>query len=155
MEQVSWNDVQEFLSKLNSKTGKKYRLPTEAEWEYAARGGNKSNGFTYSGSNNIDEVAWYSSNSDSKTHADPKKGNELDIYDMTGNVWEWCSDWYGEKYYSNSSTNNPTGPSLGDIRVLRGGSWYSYTSVCRVADRVRHLPSYRNNSYGFRVCLGY
>jgi formylglycine-generating enzyme required for sulfatase activity len=156
VKQVSWNDVQEFLQKLKQKTGKNYRLPTEAEWEYAARGGNKSRGYTYAGSNNIDDVAWYNSNSDSKTHSVAgKDANELGIYDMTGNVWEWCSDWYDENYYSNSPSSNPKGASSGTYRVLRGGSWYDYTPVCRAAYRARVNPADRYYLGGFRVCFGY
>ena len=109
VEKVSWNDCQEFITKLNQLTGKNFRLPTEAEWEYAARGGNKSQGYKYSGSNTIDNVAWYYSNSASRTHdVKTKSPNELGIYDMSGNVWEWCYDWYGS--YSSGSQTNPTGP---------------------------------------------
>ncbi len=160
VEMVSWEDVQEFIKKLNAKTlpsggGGKYRLPTEAEWEYAARGGQKSQGFEYSGSNNLDEVAWYNENSDNKMHkVGSKKSNELGIYDMSGNVWEWCEDWYDENYYKNSPSSNPTGATSGEYRVLRGGSW-DFTNSCRVADRVMLPPSVRFYSNGFRVCLGY
>ncbi len=152
VEKVSWDDVQEYLKKLNSKTGKKYRLPTEAEWEYAARGGNQSSGYKFSGSNNIDEVAWYSSNSGSKTHSvGTKKSNELGIFDMSGNVWEWCSDWYGADYYKNSPEQNPKGASNGDRRLLRGGSWSLYNLYCRVSFRYSNVPDYRNHLIGFRV----
>ena len=118
VEQVSWNDCKQFITKLNQLTGKNFRLPTEAELEYAARGGNKSQGYKYSGNNTIDDVAWYKDNSNSKTHnVKTKSPNELGIYDMSGNVWEWCEDWYGN--YSSDSLTNPTGPSSGYSRVLR------------------------------------
>ncbi len=152
VEQVSWNDIQDFIRKLNKKTGTNFRLPTEAEWEYAARGGNKSNGYKYSGSNNIDNVAWYGSNSGSKTHpVGQKTPNELGIYDMSGNVWEWCQDWYGN--YSSSSQTNPKGPSSGSHRVLRGGSWYINAGYCRISHRFNYNPFNRNSNYGFRLVL--
>lgn len=150
VEQVSYNDVKEFITKLNQKTGKTFRLPTEAEWEYAARGGKKSKGYKYSGSNNIDDVAWYYENSNNKTHpVKTKRPNELGIYDMSGNVWEWCSDNYGA--YSSSSQTNPTGPSSGSPRVLRGGSWDGSAGGCRVSIRYCYAPSYRG--LGFRLAL--
>ncbi|MDR0895751.1 MAG: formylglycine-generating enzyme family protein [Prevotellaceae bacterium] len=150
VENVSWNDVQEFLRKLNAATGKHYRLPTEAEWEYASRGGNRSNGYIYSGSNNIDSVAWYDNNSGSSTHpVGQKSPNELGIYDMSGNVWEWCSDWYGS--YPISAQTNPTGPSSGSGRVLRGGSCYDAAESCRSAYRNDSVPGGRGNGSGFRV----
>ena len=153
VEQVSWNDAQEFCRKLSQLTGKRYALPTEAQWEYAARGGNKSKGYKYSGSNTISDVAWYSSNSSSQTHSvKQKQPNELGLYDMSGNVYEWCSDWYGD--YSSSSQTDPTGPSSGSIRVLRGGSWNYLAGGCRVSIRVSINPSYSFNHVGFRlVCL--
>jgi formylglycine-generating enzyme required for sulfatase activity len=152
VEQVSWDDVQQFLSKLNSLSSKRYRLPTEAEWEFAARGGNGSNGFKYSGSNDVNAVAWYDSNSGNKTHpVGGKSANELGIYDMSGNVWEWCSDWYDSKYYSSSPSSNPTGAVTGTSRVLRGGSWYGNAVYCRVADRNGNTPSCRDNLFGFRL----
>jgi formylglycine-generating enzyme required for sulfatase activity len=150
VERVSWEDVQEFIQKLNTLTGKNFRLPTEAEWEYAARGGNKSKGYKYSGSNNLDEVAWYGDNSGGKTHpVGTKAPNELGIYDMSGNVWEWCSDWYGE--YSHTAQSNPTGPSSGSLRVLRGGSWNRDAGDCRVSLRTDSTPTCRSFNIGFRL----
>ena len=152
VEYVSWNDCQEFITKLNELTGKNFRLPTEAEWEYAARGGNKSKGYKYSGSNTIGDVAWYDGNSGSRTHdVKTKQANELGIYDMSGNVWEWCQDWYGS--YSSNSQTNPTGPSSGSYRVLRGGSWFSLAGSCRVSDRNSNYPDGRYFSGGFRLVL--
>jgi formylglycine-generating enzyme required for sulfatase activity len=152
VENVSWNDVQSFIRKLNELTGKRYRLPTEAEWEYAARGGNQSRGYKYSGSNTISSVAWYDGNSGSKTHpVGQKQGNELGIYDMTGNVWEWCSDW--KDAYSSSSQTNPTGPSSSRSRVDRGGGWSNGARRCRVASRNGDTPSYSNSNLGFRLVL--
>ena len=149
---VSWNDCQTFITKLNQLTGKTFRLPTEAEWEYAARGGNKSNGYTYSGSNTIDEVAWYTSNSSSKTHeVATKSPNELGIYDMSGNVWEWCQDWYSSSYYSSSPSSNPTGPTSGSRRVERGGCWGSDATGCRVAFRSYLTPTSSYDFLGFRL----
>jgi formylglycine-generating enzyme required for sulfatase activity len=154
VENVSWNDVQEFIEKLNQKTGKNYRLPTEAEWEYAARGGGKSKGYKYAGSNSIGTVAWYDDNSGSETHpVGQKQANELGIYDMSGNVWEWCSDWYDSDYYSSSPRNNPAGPSSGSRRVLRGGSWGSRGRICRVANRNNLSPGSSYSNSGFRLVL--
>jgi len=127
-----------------------FRLPTEAEWEYAARSGGRSE--KYSGGNNIDSVAWYSSNSNSKTHpVGQKKANGLGLYDMTGNVWEWCSDWYDSSYYRNSPKNNPKGPNSGDNRVKRGGSWNNKPQNLRASNRNNNTPSNRNNNLGFRL----
>ena len=154
---VSWDDVQQFITKLNELTKKNYRLPTEAEWEYAARGGSKSKGYIYSGSNNIDDVAWYDGNSSGKskcTRVRPvgtKQPNELGIYDMSGNVVEWCNDLYGD--YSKDSQDNPTGPSSGYARVLRGGCWCDDADSCRVACRERTYPSNNDFPVGFRVVL--
>ena len=154
VEQVSWNDCQEFIKKLNQLTGKNFRLPTEAEWEYAARGGNKSKGYKYSGSNTIRNVAWYTDNSSSQTHdVKTKQANELGIYDMSGNVWEWCQDWYNSNYYSSSLENNPTGPASGSHRVLRGGGWLSFARSCRVSHRNYDIPGSRDGSIGFRLVL--
>ena len=149
---VSWNDATEYCKWLSKKTGKNFRLPTEAEWEYAASGSNKSRGYTYAGSNDLDEVAWYEFNSGSKTHpVGQKEPNELGLYDMSGNVWEWCNDWYDPDYYKNSPGNNPKGPSSGSYRVLRGGSWNIIPQFCRVANRLRYYPSNRNSGFGFRL----
>ncbi|MBR5106339.1 MAG: SUMF1/EgtB/PvdO family nonheme iron enzyme [Alistipes sp.] len=151
VENVSWFEAQKFCEKLSAMTGKKYVLPTEAQWEYAARGGNKSKGYTYNGSNDIGKVAKYNS-SDGHNNVKSKQPNELGIYDMSGNVWEWCSDWYGS--YSSSSLANPTGPSSGSNRVLRGGSWSNIAGNCRVPNRYSSGPSNRNGIIGFRfVCL--
>ena len=149
---VSWDDCQTFITKLNALTGVTFRLPTEAEWEYAAKGGKKSNGYTYAGSNTIGDVAWYYNNSNSTTHAvGTKFANELGLYDMSGNVWEWCQDWYGD--YSSDVQTDPTGPSSGSDRVLRGGSWDDGATICRVADRFYFTPTYRDNYRGFRLAL--
>lgn len=149
---VSYNDIVNiFIPRLNKITGKTFRLPTEAEWEYAARGGNKSKGYKYSGSNTIGDVAWYYNNSSLTHQVGTKSPNELGIYDMSGNVYEWCSDWYGS--YSSSSQTNPTGPTSGSYRVLRGGSWNSSARYCRVSNRYYFIPDYRNCYYGFRLAL--
>ena len=152
VEEVSWNDCQKFISKLNSITGKTFRLPTEAEWEYAARGGKKSRGYQYSGSNNLSDVAWYTDNSGSKTHTvGSKQANELGIYDMSGNVYEWCQDWKGS--YSSSSQVNPTGDNSGSYRVLRGGGWYDAAGYCRSSYRDNYTPGIRINNLGLRLVL--
>ena len=149
---VSWNDCQDFINKLNQLTGLKFRLPTEAEWEFAARGGKQSKGYKYSGSDNAKNIAWYEKNSGSKPHqVGTKEPNELGIYDMSGNVGEWCGDWYGR--YSSSAQTNPTGPSSGSGRVLRGGGWSRDAGYCRVSDRSPYYPSYRDDYDGFRVVL--
>jgi formylglycine-generating enzyme required for sulfatase activity len=144
VENVSWYDCQEFIQKLNAKTGKTYRLPTEAEWEYAARGGKRSKGYKYAGSNEIEAVAWYFANSENKTHPVGRKSpNELGIHDMSGNVWEWCSDRYGD-YGSSASSSD---------RVLRGGGWHDAATNCRVASHSDCSPENRDNYRGFRVLL--
>ena len=152
VEQVSWNDCQTFISRLNNLTGKNFRLPTEAEWEYAARGGNRSRGYKYSGSNALSDVAWYEDNSGDKTHpVGSKSPNELGLYDMSGNVWEWCSDWYGT--YSSSSQTNPTGASRGSNRVRRGGGWGNDASYCRSSFRIYDAPDDRYYFLGLRLAL--
>ena len=152
VENVSWNDCQEFITKLNELTGKNFRLPTEAEWEYAARGGSKSNGCKYSGSNTLGNVAWYKDNSGSRTHGvKTKSANELGIYDMSGNVWEWCQDWYGS--YSSESQTDPTGPSSGSYRVVRGGSWYDSAEDCRVSTRNHSAHNSTPSDLGLRLVL--
>ncbi len=152
VEQVSWDDAQKFITVLNQKTGKKYRLPTEAEWEYAARGGQKSKGYIYSGSNNIFDVVWFDANSSYSTHHVGKKQmNELGIYDMTGNVWEWCQDFYG--VYPAENQINPKGASSGTERVTRGGGWSINTDPCRVANRANRSSDFVFSVYGFRVVL--
>ncbi len=148
---VNWKEAQEFCKKLSQLTGKTYVLPTEAQWEYAARGGVKSKGYKYSGSNTIDDVAWYRSNSSSTNPVGRKQANELGLYDMSGNVWEWCSDWYG--FYSSESQSNPIGSLTGSNRVLRGGSWNDHAGTCRVSNRYYYLPSVRYADSGFRVVL--
>ncbi len=157
VENISWNEVQEFISKLNGLTGKNFRLPTEAEWEYAARGGSSAdltNSTVYAGSNSIDEVAWYWSNSDKKSQpVGLKKPNSLGLYDMSGNVYEWCSDIYGK--FSKTSKTNPKGFSSGIYRILRGGGWYYYEWLCRVSSRYYSNPRNKSPYFGFRLAMDY
>ena len=160
---ISWDDCQTFISTLNELTGKNFRLPTEAEWEYAARGGNRSEGYMYSGSDDVGEVAWYYGNHvavDQKTNTHDvktKSPNELGIYDMSGNVLEWCNDWYDDDYYGNSPNNNPQGPNQAPTstnhRVCRGGGWGHEAEFCRVAKRFSLEQEEYGSNYGFRLCL--
>ena len=150
---INYNDARSFIDKLNSLTGRTFRMPTEAEWEYAARGGSKSEHYKYSGSNSINEVALYYSNSSRTVTVAQKAANELGLYDMSGNVGEWCSDWYGS--YSSSAQTNPTGPSTGSSRVLRGGCWRSDAAYCRVATRNCNTPSIHSYSNGVRLALSF
>jgi formylglycine-generating enzyme required for sulfatase activity len=149
VENLSWNDAQAFIAKLNAlNDGYRYRLPTEAEWEYAARGGTAG---SYYG--NLDTIAWYVSNSRGTTHhVGQKQPNGYGLYDMLGNVWEWCSDWYGESYYGSSPAADPKGPSSGQYKVLRGGSLAYVSRYARVSSRLRNNPGYWSLDCGFRVC---
>ena len=152
VERVSWDDVQLFIKKLNAYTGKKYRLLTEAEWEYAARGGNQSHNYIYSGSDDVDVVAWYRQNSDDKSHpVGTKAPNELGIYDMSGNVWEWCSDW--ADYYTSESQIDPPGPPTGMTRIVRGGCYGNDVRVLKVYMRSSSIPNYGGSWIGFRLAL--
>jgi len=152
MHVITWNQAQEYIMRLNATTDKNYRLPTEAEWEYAARGGNKSQGYKYSGSNNFDEVAWCVDNDFHFPYpVGTKKSNELEIYDMSGNVWEFCSDWYGS--YTVNSQTNPQGPPTGTMRIIRGGSWATQAVYTRVSTRSSVTPGENIGNAGFRLVL--
>jgi len=152
---INWDKAVAYCQWLSAKTGKKYRLPTEAEWEYAAKGGatGLEDRLLYSGSNNPDEVGWTEENSDWLIHPiGLKKPNQLGLYDMSGNVWEWCSDFYSDTYYSKKPANNPTGPKKGNFHVLRGGSWDYPASFSRMSERESNAPWY-SHFYGFRVVM--
>jgi len=154
MDFVSWNMAQEFIAKLNEMTGETFRLPTEAEWEFAARGGKNSNGYAYAGSNTIGDVAWYDGNCEGHHDVATKAPNELGIYDMSGNVWEWCSNWY-EAYTAEAQTN-PVGPLTGTEKVLRGGSWFGSqyapgVKTCRVTQRFKGSLDYADDDIGLRL----
>ena len=152
VEQVSWNDCQTFINRLNSYTGRNFRLPTEAEWEFAARGGNYSRHYKYSGSNYISDVGWYDDNSGNRSFpVGTKQANELGLFDMSGNVYEWCSDWYGS--YSSYSQNDPTGATSGSYRVRRGGGWGNFARGGRLSYRGSCAPDGRSSNLGLRLVL--
>lgn len=152
VESVTWYQVQEFLSKLKQQTGKDFRLPTEAEYEFAARGGTNSKGYIYSGSNIVGDVAWYGEGDGGQTHpVGQKLPNELGIYDMSGNIWEWCLDWYGD--YQSEAQIDPKGPTSGTWKVVRGCSYYDHDYLCAVTFRNAYYPTYLNRDTGFRVVL--
>ncbi|MCW5203670.1 formylglycine-generating enzyme family protein [Desulfobulbus sp. US4] len=158
VEQISWNDTQKFLEKLNQLTGKKFRLPTEAEWEFAARGGIYSQGYKYAGSDRLKQVGWYRENSDDQTHeVGLLLANELGLHDMSGNVWEWCQDWFSDKYYAechkHDTVENPQGPEKGTYRVLRGGGYFYSPVYCRSVYRDGNEPGNRRRYIGFRLVL--
>lgn len=152
VERVTWDDCQDFLDKLCGLSGRQFRLPTEAEWEYAARGGEKSRGYKYSGSDNVDTVAWYKSNACDRTcPVASKEPNELGLYDMSGNVWEWCQDWFDN--YANASAVDPQGPVTGYSKVLRGGSWYDASTYQRVSYRLANPTTQKDYNRGLRLAL--
>ena len=160
VEMVSWQDCQLFIEQLNELTGKNFRLPTEAEWEFAARGGNQSMTNKYAGSGFVDNVAWYWNDIPSQHSGNPGYGtqpvgtkmpNELGLYDMSGNVWEWCQDWYGS--YTSGDQIDPTGPYAGTFRIFRGGSWSRSAESCRVSYRNFNYPSSKDETMGLRIAL--
>jgi len=159
VEKVSWNDVQDYITQMNLRGEGTYSLPTEAQWEYAARAG--STAAFYNGGitetecgydANLDAIGWYCYNSDSKTHpVAGKASNAWGLYDMSGNVYEWCQDWYSSSYYTSSGVTDPTGPSSGSTRVARGGFWSNGARSCRSAIRNSYFPDNRYYSLGFRL----
>jgi formylglycine-generating enzyme required for sulfatase activity len=151
VDNVSWDDCQTFIATLNSITGRVFGLPTEAQWEYAARGGVNKNDYTYSGSNNVQKVCWFSENTPMSRQIKTKEPNTLGIYDMSGNVAEWCSDWYG--LYSSTFQENPLGHHSGTKRVVRGGSWNSSETGCRNTARSSETPDFKSSAIGFRLVL--
>ena len=152
VDNVSWNDCQQFIKRLNERTGQRFRLPTEAEWEYAARGGTRTNHYLYSGGNDATDVGWVWANAKEKTHAVGKRrDNELGIYDMTGNVWEWCQDWYG--YYPTTAQHNPKGARAGRYKVNRGGAWCFEKKAARNVARFANKPDGRYKSVGLRLAM--
>ncbi len=169
-ERVSWNDAQDFLQKLNAlpevqvfisrldPSGTEFRLPTEAEWEYAARGGIHSQGYNYAGSDRAKQVAWHHDNSDNETHeVGLLLPNELGLCDMSGNIWDWCQDWFSSEYYSECHhqglVENSQGPDSGEYRILRGGGWFATPQRCRAVIRINYLPKDRRDNIGFRLVL--
>ncbi len=149
---VSWDDCQVFISKLNQLTGRNFKLPTEAQWEYAARGGDASNDYKYAGGNSVGNVAWYKDNSgDQSQLIAQKQANELGLYDMSGNVYEWCGDWFGD--YTVSTQTNPRGPAEGTYRVMRGGSWFGFDRNLRVSYRSYNTPDIRDSYIGLRLAM--
>lgn len=152
VENLSWEDCYLFISKLNEVTGIYFRLPTEAEWEYAARGGAKES--ERLNKLDLDKIAWYDANSENKTHpVGLKLANELELYDVCGNVWEWCSDYYGESYYASSPITNPKGPNTGILKVIRGGCWGTGARSCRLSYRYRGTPNIKSNMCGIRLAF--
>ena len=153
---ITWHQAQEFMQMLNQRSDKSYRLPTEAEWEYVARGGPLSEGFIYAGSNKLWEVGSYAENSYKETKAvGQKRPNELGLYDMSGNVWKWCQDWFLEEYYEECAKHgivkNPQDPDESDTRVIRGGSWINNSENCRTIFQHDHFPAVQDNYLGFRL----
>ncbi|HEX5026254.1 MAG TPA: formylglycine-generating enzyme family protein [Agriterribacter sp.] len=152
IDKVSWDDAQQFIKILNLLTGKKYTLPTEAEWEFAAKGGKDGRGYKYSGGDNLDELGWYTGNSGRMPHpVGEKLPNELGLYDMSGNVWEWCQDWYNKNFYELQEKYSPVGPESGAGRVRRGGSWFTQELNCKTSTRNNVKQDYKDDSGGFRL----